>query len=337
MLRESQHVAQGNQVHAASDEDNPKKRKAAAVPAERVKRARRSSDAADASVFPHPTDVGVEEDPPTTNAADARTTRYTIHISDTKTRTTPDLPPEEDSVSHHLQLMLYHRFLSCLLAKPEGTDLTAETNRKEQKLQPLDFNALWRRLSLNPQRPFSDVFIRGARRLLQRRNGGASSGNTAFECLDDLVCMWRKAVDDLNVDDVDDTLTLEYSLQTPEGAEESEPGTALQRQVTPRATDEGMADAGASSQESDVTLVGASQASDVTDLADEDAETQAKDKLPKGLLGVKTFRMDDHRLDEHLRSILRWWHGQRRPKGVPKELERRCEWVDISFAFQVWV
>lgn len=232
-------------------------------------------------------------------------------------------------MSHHLQLMLYHRLLSGLLAKPGATGHTSiEANGKERRVQPLDFADLWHRLSFNSQRPFSSTFIRDARRLLERGKMGASGeSDTAFECLDDLVRMWRKAVEDLDIDGVDDTLTLEYSLQTPDGAEDSKSGPASQTPITPPASDE-TTEGGASSQDSDVTLIGSSQGSDATQVADEDSEgtaTSQTESLPKGLLGVKKFQMDDQKLDAHLRSILRWWHGKRRPKGVPQELERRCE------------
>lgn len=317
MLRESQHVAPDTQRQVASELSQKKCKATAALQAESAKRARLSPDAADKAPCSLPAELQAEDDD------DARATRYTIHLSDTKTRTTPDLPPEEDSVSHHLQLMLYHRLLSGLLAKIEATGPTNARPGDERRVQPLDFTELWRRLSLNPQRPFSSAFIRGARGLLEGRTG-AGCGDIAFECLDDLVKLWRKAVKDLSIDGVDDTLTLEYSLQTPAGAGDGSTGGASQ----PGPPNEEPTDNGGSSQESGVTLVGISQNSDATEVADEDPDDTAvsrNDALPNGLLGVKRFQVDGQKLDAHLRNILRWWHGQRRPRGVRKGMERRCE------------
>ena len=327
-MKESGHITQ--KTPKASDDSSQKKRKATTSPTESTKRARISSD----GLYPRPTELDSEVDSTHSerphNVA-AQDVRYTVHISDTKTRTTPDLPPEEDAVSHHLQLMLYHRLLSGLLVNSEATGCASTmTNGTGERVQSLNFADLWRRLSLDPQRPFSNMFIRSARQLLERGKAGAPQ----FECLDDLVRLWHKAVEDLSVDGVDSTLTLEYSLQTLEGAGDNNPGFASQPQVAPPTPHEKTMDDGILSQESETTLAGTSQGSDTTQVGDEDSESTEMlqtASLPKGLLGVKKFQVDDQRLDAHLRSILRWWHGQRRPKGVTKELERRCECVVMLF------
>ena len=289
-----------------SDDSSQKKRKATTPPTESTKRPRISSDDLD-DTYPRSPEVDPKVDPSheRTGSIAAQDVRYTVHISDTKTRTTPDLPPEDDAVSHHLQLMLYHRLLSGLLVNPEATGCASTmANGTGEGVQP--------------------------RRLLERGKAGAPQ----FECLDDLVRLWHKAVEDLSVDGVDNTLTLEYSLQTLEGAEDNNPGSASRPQVAPPTPHEKTMDDGILSQESETTLAGTSQGSDTTQVGDEASESTEMlqtASLPKGLLGAKKFQVDDRRLDAHLRSILRWWHGQRRPKGVTKELERRCECVVMLF------
>jgi len=69
-------------------------------------------------------------------------TFYDLTITDYKTRRTPSLPPEEDTASSQLQLMLYHRLLTGLLS-PET----------------FDFDALWAKQGINPYKSFSRSFI----------------------------------------------------------------------------------------------------------------------------------------------------------------------------------
>ncbi|KAH9828673.1 exonuclease V a 5' deoxyribonuclease-domain-containing protein [Rhodofomes roseus] len=126
---------------------------------------------------------------------------YMLHISDTKTRRTPSLPPEEDTLSSRLQLMLYHRLLSSLLRSPPSpTSQNSPQPSTDTFPPPIDFPAIWKRLGLDPQRTFSAAFMRDA-------------GLQAIKCLDDLVAAWYHAVSALNVSGVDRTLTLVYRLQ----------------------------------------------------------------------------------------------------------------------------
>ncbi|KAF9225569.1 hypothetical protein BS17DRAFT_700546 [Gyrodon lividus] len=68
---------------------------------------------------------------------------HELRIIDYKTRMASYVPLDEETLSPRLQLMLYHRMLSSVLA-PET----------------FDFAALWARLNLNPTKPFSDRFLR---------------------------------------------------------------------------------------------------------------------------------------------------------------------------------
>lgn len=66
-----------------------------------------------------------------------------LRIIDYKTRRSPNIPVDEDSLSPRLQLMMYHRMLSSLL-EPEA----------------FDFDLLWSRLSLDPTKAFSAQFVK---------------------------------------------------------------------------------------------------------------------------------------------------------------------------------
>ncbi|KAI5982743.1 exonuclease V [Pisolithus albus] len=68
---------------------------------------------------------------------------YTLRLIDYKTRRAEYLPPEEDSRSPKLQLMLYHRMLSSLLTPGM-----------------VDFDFLWNLMNLDPNRRFSHTFVR---------------------------------------------------------------------------------------------------------------------------------------------------------------------------------
>ncbi|KAG2057085.1 hypothetical protein BDR06DRAFT_952193 [Suillus hirtellus] len=69
-------------------------------------------------------------------------TFYDLTLVDYKTRRVSSLPPDEDTISSQMQLMLYHRLLSSLLS-PET----------------FDFNALWSKQSVNPDQSFSRNFV----------------------------------------------------------------------------------------------------------------------------------------------------------------------------------
>ncbi|KAI6136416.1 exonuclease V [Pisolithus sp. B1] len=68
---------------------------------------------------------------------------YTLGLIDYKTRRAEYLPPEEDSRTPKLQLMLYHRMLSSLLTPGM-----------------VDFDLLWSLMNLDPNKRFSHNFVR---------------------------------------------------------------------------------------------------------------------------------------------------------------------------------
>ncbi|KZT73292.1 hypothetical protein DAEQUDRAFT_684244 [Daedalea quercina L-15889] len=126
---------------------------------------------------------------------------WMLHISDTKTRRAPSLPPEEDTLPSRLQLMLYHRLLSSLLCPASPKSRTRPKSPSAPSLPPpIDFPTIWKRLGVNPKRPFSSSFMREA-------------GLEHNKCLADLATSWHHAVEALHVSGIDRTLTLVYRLQ----------------------------------------------------------------------------------------------------------------------------
>lgn len=135
------------------------------------------------------------------SSIDLGPTRYTLQLSDTKTRIRPSLPPDEDTYASRLQLMLYHRLLSNVLSTADSSIPSTD---------PLDFALLWDRADVDPSKRFSDTFLHQA--------GLASATEhdpslPEMSCLHDLTAAWRRAVLPLNVAEVDRTLTLVYRLQ----------------------------------------------------------------------------------------------------------------------------
>ncbi|KAI0667586.1 exonuclease V [Trametes maxima] len=160
--------------------------------------------------------------------------RYSLHLSDTKTRTRRSLPPDEDSFASRLQLMLYHRLLSNLLAAAQSTPAT----------DALDFAVLWRCVDVNPTLRFSDDFLTQAGLSPSAKvNDSGPIGSlphlTGLTCLNDLVDAWKHAVAALNVATVNETLTLTYRMQpikkrkkvSPNGASDIDPSTEKVRDV----------------------------------------------------------------------------------------------------------
>lgn len=142
------------------------------------------------------------------------TLNYSLHLSDTKTRIRPTLPPEEDTFAGRVQLMLYHRLLSNLLSTAQP-DIASS--------QPLDFDAFWPKANVDPTRRFSDSFLLqtglpDARRTPQGDTSTESVIDlSGIHCLNDLTRAWHHAVEALNAVRVDSTLTIVYRAQPSRG------------------------------------------------------------------------------------------------------------------------
>ncbi|KAM5535890.1 hypothetical protein V8D89_010508 [Ganoderma adspersum] len=151
------------------------------------------------------------ERPEVDDSSALHTLRYSLHLSDTKTRTRPTLPPEEDTFAGRVQLMLYHRLLSNALSSAQP-DIASS--------RPLDFDAFWRKASVDPTRRFSDTFLLQAglpdvRRTPQEGETleSAAIDLSGIHCLNDLTRAWHHTVEALNAVRVDNVLTIVYRAQ----------------------------------------------------------------------------------------------------------------------------
>jgi exonuclease V len=115
-----------------------------------------------------------------------------LYIKDNKTRRHPSVPPHHDTLSGRLQLMLYRRLLSQLVAK-----------------SPLyDFKPLWKRLGIKSSSRLPTKFLVQAKLI---------SDNSDFQTtsLDDVVTSWHKLVEEANIQSVNENLELVYRLRPP--------------------------------------------------------------------------------------------------------------------------
>lgn len=130
--------------------------------------------------------------PPSTNHV-----ACTLQIKDNKTRRIKSVPSEDDTYSGRMQLMIYRRLLSQLLA----------TN------PPYDFRPLWKKLHLDSTQVFPTQFLVQAQ-LIQE----SASVEFPVTCLDDLVESWRKLVRESRILGISTELELLYRLRPSEDA-----------------------------------------------------------------------------------------------------------------------
>ncbi|KAF9502255.1 hypothetical protein BDN71DRAFT_1437784 [Pleurotus eryngii] len=126
-----------------------------------------------------------------------QTPLYMLHVLDTKSRRTDSLPPHADTLPSRLQVMLYHRLLNDILTAPAGGTF--------------DINEIWKKLDLDPLKPFSDEFLVQAG-LIPDFDDERVPQPTA-NCLDKLVRTWYHTVADLEVIGVSPLLELVYRKQ----------------------------------------------------------------------------------------------------------------------------
>jgi exonuclease V len=270
-------------------------------------------------------------------------TTYDLYLVDTKTRRSTSLPPDEDTVSSRLQLMLYRRLLSALLST-------------------FDFDVFWAVLGVDSAAPLSPRFAQQVGTLVTGRSGAVERLT-----LDGLAAHWVAAVHDLGIARVSPRMTLVYRAQALRAKRRRlvSDTADLQAAVQASLQDAGLeadpalvkelassiaspsgasgSDAGAGgamkpASEGEASRVWALQPehvkdtvlTPVTSIPKEHAAsgTAPSDSIPlSGILGTKEFALDDAFLDAHLAQTLGYWYGLRQPEGVPVELSRRCLYV----------
>ncbi|KDQ31203.1 hypothetical protein PLEOSDRAFT_1063116 [Pleurotus ostreatus PC15] len=266
-----------------------------------------------------------------------QTPLYMLHVLDTKSRRTDSLPPHADTLPSRLQVMLYHRLLDNILTAPTGGTL--------------DINEIWKKLDLDPFKPFSDEFLVQAG-LIPDFDDERVPQPTA-NCLDKLVHTWYHTVADLEVIGVSPLLELVYRKQpqSRKGKERWSKATEInitvsKEDVADQEEEKSIAAAilasiSESSVEEDDQLTLAIQASlesygrerdgitgDGPSNIDESVNMQSGSVVHAAevgyIIGTKKFLMDDILLDEYLRGVLDWWRGHREARGVAESEVKRC-------------
>ncbi|KAF7793589.1 hypothetical protein EIP86_004703 [Pleurotus ostreatoroseus] len=130
---------------------------------------------------------------PQTSADSSSSCCYELHISDTKTRSEPGMPPESDAIPSRLQLMLYRKLLSGLLAPPSSPDA-------------VNLDAIWTLVRVSPETRLSRTFIQ---EMKLERYGPSQRGWT----LNELVRVFKESVKALHVDKIDNAMSIVYRTQ----------------------------------------------------------------------------------------------------------------------------
>jgi exonuclease V len=113
-----------------------------------------------------------------------------LYLKDNKTRRHCSIPPHDDTLSGRLQLMLYRRLLSQLVAT-----------------SPLyDFKPLWKRLRVKSSSRLPTKF-------LVQTNLISDNTDVQTTCLDDVVTSWHEFVKEANFQGVNENLELLYRLR----------------------------------------------------------------------------------------------------------------------------
>lgn len=137
-----------------------------------------------------------------------------LHVSDTKTRSDPGLPSDEDAKSARIQLMVYRKLLAPLVVPSSSS-------------QAFDFPAFWPRVGQNPAEKLP------ARLVAQAELDNIGSLGIEWT-LNELVRIYRDATDALHVESVNTALTVEYRSQVSE--EDKSKGKEPEREAEGSAT-----------------------------------------------------------------------------------------------------
>ncbi|KAJ3763142.1 exonuclease V [Lentinula raphanica] len=288
---------------------------------QKLKRIRRSPSPSQSRItsFMSPTITPIAETPVPDHPSSSNTlsTSFSLHLIDTKTRRKNSLPREEDTWSSKLQLMLYHRMLAKLMSTQA----------------PFDFSLLWNLLDLDDTLPFSDSFL--TQTLLTPESN----------CLRHLIDLWRLAVSRLEGANIHPTLQLIYRLQpkqqqrSKKHQNHNDPAcqvTSSREEIEVAKAIEATGSL-VNEQEKNSTidpgLLWALEQSLLTHLHDSGLESsncdiatqyQTKQTHHSDIIGTKEFEYNSQALDEYLLDVMKWWNGERKPRGVSLEQSGRC-------------
>lgn len=223
---------------------------------------------------------------------------YRLKISDTKTRRYPWLPPEEDYAGGRLQLMIYHRLLSSLIAPPGSPHAT-------------NFAKVFEKAGLSSTKDFSPSFHED------------SELPEEVKCLDDLVKMWYNTTEMLSAREVSPELCIDWRVLEKSNVEENTTEGVEANDVSVAAPEaaEAMTD-GVSAGGSKKKNKGRERKRDVESSSDSE---EGSEQYKSVMFAQSVFEYDDKALSDKVCDMLQLWNGERKPRGVDITLTRRCE------------
>ncbi|KAF8753888.1 Exonuclease deoxyribonuclease [Rhizoctonia solani] len=283
--------------------------------------------------------------------------RTAICILDNKTRGVNSLPQPRDAFQSRLQLMLYRRLLDMLLI-PGGPEPSTSSREDLANERRLSFHEVWAHHSLNSDACFSPSFLQESALLVTSNNLGLAAENAV--CLKDLENVWHTIVNELihtigynktgRAESEDVELqraireSLSHGVQSDGLTTQDETSEIIRRQTK----DESQ---GSIQETGDPIYVPSGRTSFENDLqrAIEESKKSVSKQMGKGpsllsrpvsdfkderdngdIIGTVEFAHDDVLLDNHLNSVLDFWHDRRPPKGVDLEDAGRCRYCEFS-------
>ncbi|KAJ3895139.1 exonuclease V [Lentinula edodes] len=290
----------------------------------------------------------------------------TLHLIDTKTRRTNSLPGDEDTLPSRFQLMLYHRMLTKLMATTDAFDFSSFWQKLElddvasfshtflaQTLLTSETNCLhhltdlWHIAVSRLNGAKIDSTLQLVYRLQPNRHrsfrksqkGSFTSSREEIEIAKAIEASMRdfqlKSKDEQQL-----AQALAHSVTDPElgsSVTEQEKNLvddpellwALEQSLLTRLNDNGLDSTdGASCAE-----LLAAQSQDIQSPLpiDNAAQHQSSGNHHSDIIGTKQFEFDAKCLDEYLEDILKWWNGDRKPRGVSLEQSGRCFSCEYRF------
>ncbi|KAJ4002253.1 exonuclease V [Lentinula boryana] len=299
-------------------------------------------------------------DPPPSSSSHLKTSS-TLHLIDTKTRRTNSLPRDEDALSSRLQLMLYHRMLTNLMSTSGSFDFssfwqqlglndTALFSRKflAQTLLARETNSL-RHLTdlwhlavsrLNGAKIDSTLQLiyrlqPDRQRSFQNRSAQATSSREEMEIAKAI----EASLQDVQLGPSTERLAqaLAQSVTDPEAGssvleqkkklvDDPELLWALEQSLLTRIK-ETESWKRKPSVDRDTPQIATQNDENPTITVQPDILTQYQ-KTNKSnhtaIIGTKEFEFNSHSLDEYLIDVMKWWNGEREPRGVTLEQTGRC-------------
>ncbi|KAJ3721826.1 exonuclease V [Lentinula raphanica] len=325
---------------------------------QKLKRIRRSPSPSQSRItsFMSPTITPIAETPVPDHPSSSNTlsTSFSLHLIDTKTRRKNSLPREEDTWSSKLQLMLYHRMLAKLMSTQAPFDFSLLWNLLDlddtlpfsdsfltQTLLTPESNCLrhlidlWRlavsRLEGADIHPTLQLIYRLQPKQQQRSKKHQNHNDPACQVTSSREEIEVAKAIEASLQDVQLKMSNQTQLVEPlaQGITNLEAGSlvneqenstidpgllwALEQSLLTHLHDSGL--------ESSTHNEGSSSKDVDCDIA---TQYQTKQTHHSDIIGTKEFEYNSQALDEYLLDVMKWWNGERKPRGVSLEQSGRC-------------